>query len=265
MNKIDMYCVTDKDLPFLHNLPYNLAGVGKSNFSEKYLRSDTKKNIFIKEKYYSELTFHYWFWKNLLNISENKWIGFCQRRRFWINTSSEGKNINVENINEHLLEKMPKNFEKYDSVICKPISLSGVKKMKIIKRGWKNLLINPSILINEKKQTIQLHFDMHHGYGNLKKALELVDDNDREDFKTYVKQKNSFNPNIMFISKPEIIDKWFTSVFSWLSRCEDVFGFENLKGYDQSRLYAYLAERYLSFWFKKYTNFIESPWITLEI
>ena len=160
---------------------------------------------------------------------------------------------------------MPKNFEKYDSVICKPISLSGVKKMKIIKRGWKNLLINPSILINEKKQTIQLHFDMHHGYGNLKKALELVDDNDREDFKTYVNQKNSFNPNIMFISKPEIIDKWFTSVFSWLSRCEDVFGFENLKGYDQSRLYAYLAERYLSFWFKKYTNFIESPWITLEI
>ncbi len=265
MNKIDMYCVTDKDLLFLHNLPYNLAGVGKSNFSEKYLRSDTKKNIFIKEKYYSELTFHYWFWKNLLNISENKWIGFCQKRRFWINTSSEGKNINVENINEHLLEKMPKNFEKYDSVICKPISLSGVKKTKIIKRGWKNLLINPSILINEKKQTIQLHFDMHHGYGNLKKALELVDDNDREDFKTYVKQKNSFNPNIMFISKPEIIDKWFTSVFSWLSRCEDVFGFENLKGYDQSRLYAYLAERYLSFWFKKYTNFIESPWITLEI
>ena len=265
MNKIDMYCVTDKDLPFLHNLPYKLAGVGKSNFSEKYLRSDIKKNIFMKEKYYSELTFHYWFWKNLLNISENKWIGFCQKRRFWINTSSEGKNINVKNINEHLLEKMPKNFEKYDSVICKPISLSGVKKTKIIKRGWKNLLINPSILINEKKQTIQLHFDMHHGYGNLKKALELVDDNDREDFKIYVNQKNFFNPNIMFISKPEIIDKWFTSVFSWLSRCEDVFGFENLKGYDQSRLYAYLAERYLSFWFKKYTNFIESPWITLEI
>jgi hypothetical protein len=265
MNKIDMYCVTDKDLPFLHNLPYKLAGVGKSNFSEKYLRSDIKKNIFMKEKYYSELTFHYWFWKNLLNISENKWIGFCQKRRFWINTSSEGKNINLENINEHLLEKMPKNFEKYDSVICKPISLSGVKKTKIIKRGWKNLLINPSILINEKKQTIQLHFDMHHGYGNLKKALELVDDNDREDFKIYVNQKNFFNPNIMFISKPEIIDKWFTSVFSWLSRCEDVFGFENLKGYDQSRLYAYLAERYLSFWFKKYTNFIESPWITLEI
>jgi hypothetical protein len=265
MNKIDMYCVTDKDLPFLHNLPYKLAGVGKSNFSEKYLRSDIKKNIFMKEKYYSELTFHYWFWKNLLNISENKWIGFCQKRRFWINTSSEGKNINVENINEHLLEKMPKNFEKYDSVICKPISLSGVKKTKIIKRGWKNLLINPSIFINEKKQTIQLHFDMHHGYGNLKKALELVDDNDREDFKIYVNQKNFFNPNIMFISKPEIIDKWFTSVFSWLSRCEDVFGFENLKGYDQSRLYAYLAERYLSFWFKKHTNFIESPWITLEI
>ena len=135
----------------------------------------------------------------------------------------------------------------------------------MIKRGWKNLLLNPSILINEKKQTIQLHFDMHHGYGNLKKALDLVDDRDREDFKIYVKQKNFFNPNIMFISKPEIADKWFSTLFPWLLRCEDVFGFDNLQGYDQSRLYAYLAERYLSFLVQKYTNFTESPWITLEI
>ena len=29
---------------------------------------------------------------------------------------------------------------------------------------------------------------------------------------------------------------------------------ENLKGYDQTRLYAYLSERYLSFWFKKYSK-----------
>ena len=265
MNKIDMYCVTDIDLPFLHKLPYNLASVGKSNFSENYLRSDVKNNIFFKEQYYSELTFHYWFWKNLLNFSENKWIGFCQKRRFWIKINSEGKNINLENINEHILENIPKSFEKYDSIICKPISLSGVKKTKMIKRGWKNLLLDPSILINEKKQTIQFHFDMHHGYGNLKKALDLVDDRDREDFKIYVKQKNFFNPHIMFISNPEITDKWFSTLFPWLLRCEEVFGFDNLQGYDQSRLYAYLAERYLSFWFKKYTNFIESPWVALEI
>ena len=39
-----------------------------------------------------------------------------------------------------------------------------------------------------------------------------------------------------------------------------IFGFDKLKGYDTLRLYAYLAERYLSFWFKKYTKFKTSPW-----
>ena len=48
--------------------------------------------------------------------------------------------------------------------------------------------------------------------------------------------KKLFNPNIMFISKPEIADKWFSTLFPWLLRCEDVFGFDNLQGYDQSRL-----------------------------
>ena len=59
----------------------------------------------------------------------------------------------------------------------------------------------------------------------------------------------------MFIAKPFIADKWFQDLFTWLFSCEEIFGFENLKGYDTQRLYAYLAERYLSFWFKKYSKF----------
>ena len=43
------------------------------------------------------------------------------------------------------------------------------------------------------------------------------------------------------------------------------FGLKNLKGYDQQRLYAYLAERYLSFWFKKYSKYIEWPWVFKDI
>ena len=69
----------------------------------------------------------------------------------------------------------------------------------------------------------------------------------------------------MCIAKPEILEMWFKNLFTWLLRCEDEFGYKNLKDYDTQRLYAYLAERYLSFWFKKYTKFKELPWITLEI
>ena len=61
-----------------------------------------------------------------------------------------------------------------------------------------------------------------------------------------------------------IMNKWFDNLFSWLSKCEQTFGFENLQGYDTQRLYAYLAERYLSYWFKKYTKYKTWPWITLD-
>ena len=40
---------------------------------------------------------------------------------------------------------------------------SGAKKIKIIKRGWKNLIKDPTILFQKNKETISFHFDMHHG------------------------------------------------------------------------------------------------------
>jgi hypothetical protein len=69
----------------------------------------------------------------------------------------------------------------------------------------------------------------------------------------------------MFIAKAYIAERWFSTLFPWLFRCEKIFGFNNLKGYDTQRLYAYLAERYLSFWFKKYSKFIEWPVVTLPL
>jgi len=79
--KILMFCVTDKVLNYLSKLPYKFAGVGNKKFPKNYLLSKNSDNIFYKEKYYSELTFQYWFWKNMLDkIHNNTWIGFCQKR-----------------------------------------------------------------------------------------------------------------------------------------------------------------------------------------
>ena len=136
--------------------------------------------------------------------------------------------------------------------------------MKLIKNGFLKILSNPSIFFNTSKQNIKLHFDLHHGNGNLNKAINLLNNNDRDEFYEYVNSKTYYNPHIMFISKPKIIDKWFATLFPWLDRCEKVFGFENLKGYETTRIYAYLAERYLSFWFKKYSNTLEWPWSVYE-
>ena len=77
MNNINIYCVTNKRLEFLENFGYNLAWVGKGEAPHNYLKCDNKINIYFKEKYYSELTFHYWYWKNLLNLAKKEWVGFC--------------------------------------------------------------------------------------------------------------------------------------------------------------------------------------------
>jgi len=264
LNNLQIYCVTDKDLPYLKNLPYNLAGVGKFNFTKDYYLANTKDNIHHKEQYYSELAFHYWFWKNeLQNFKKNTWIGFCQKRRFWIKKESKNQNINSYNIKNYILSDIPKEWIEYNSVICEPIYVNGVNKIKLLKRGFKSLVKNPKIFFNKNKQTIKLHFDMHHGYGNLDRAIDLIDLEDKDEFRDFVNNSTFFNPHIMFITSPEIANSWFNKLFPWLFRCEKLFGFEQLYGYDTKRLYAYLAERYLSFWFKKYSNYIEWPYFTL--
>ena len=145
----------------------------------------------------------------------------------------------------------------------KCIGLRTSKRIKLFKRGWRNLIRNPKLIFG-KKENIITHFDMHHGYGNLSKAIKKLDNKDRDEFEKFVVNKSSYNPHIMFIARKTVLEKWFTTVFSWLERCEEEFGFVTLKGYDTERLYAYLAERYLSFWFTKYTSYREHPWAFID-
>ena len=70
MSNLSLYCVTNKSSDFLEKLPMSLVGVGQNKFNERYLKCDYKDNIYHKEQYYSELTFHYWYWKNLLKMKK---------------------------------------------------------------------------------------------------------------------------------------------------------------------------------------------------
>ena len=85
MSNLEIFCVTDLQLKNLEYLELKLVGVGRKKFSDNYIQCNQGNNIHEKEKYYSELTFHYWFWKNMLDFYDDfKWIGFCQKRRFWV-------------------------------------------------------------------------------------------------------------------------------------------------------------------------------------
>ena len=63
--------------------------------------------------------------------------------------------------------------------------------------------------------------------------------------------KDDFHPHNIFIFKNNFLKKYYEVIFPWLEKCESIFGFENLKGYDLTRIYGFLAERFLSYWFTK--------------
>ena len=63
----------------------------------------------------------------------------------------------------------------------------------------------------------------------------------------------------MFICKSKkIINEYYQTIFKWLNRCEKVFGFD-LVGYNKVRVYAFLAERFLPYWFNKNVKTLEWP------
>ena len=114
-----------------------------------FLKSANTESIQEKEKHYSELTFHYWFWKNnLKDLSDNTWVGFCQKRRLWL----KSRNENLEgDLKEIILQNLPVDWNSCDSIICEPIKL-GTKLMKLIKRGWRNLIRNPKLIFGKKEK-----------------------------------------------------------------------------------------------------------------
>ena len=47
MENLEIYCVTDRKLPFLENTKYKLCSVGENFIHNNYLKSNTDNNILI--------------------------------------------------------------------------------------------------------------------------------------------------------------------------------------------------------------------------
>ena len=235
-------------------LNYIPVGLGTDKFDKEWTTDNTGKNISFKNKFYGENTFHYWLWKNQLkDCFEKKWVGFCHYRRFWVKNL---KVINFEDLKTNIINKIPDDWNSYEVILGNEYLVNKTKISKIIKHGKKQLLKNPFVFFSKKKMTIKVHFDMYHGFGNLDKAIELLDINDREDFRNYVNSAVSFNPfNMFFCKSYDLLNNYYSVLFKWLEKCESEFGFDETKDYGQIRIYAFLAERFLSYWFKKNSNF----------
>ena len=257
-------CLNDYLLDDIKKLNYIPVGLGNNKFSSEWLTDMSGDNISKKNKYYGEHTFYYWFWKNVLpKIDDNTWIGFCGYRHHWgksksIKSDEITKIINKDNFNSYILQNIPGEWKDYEIILGEEIFINKWKLSKIIKRGYKVLLKNPLAFL-KKNQNIKLNFEVFHGIGNLDRAIDLLDENEREDFRNFTLLKSSYNRQNMFICRSKkLMNDYFSSIFPWLEKCEKIFGFD-LHGYGKTRIYGFLAERYMSYWFNKYSKPLSWP------
>ncbi len=257
-------CLHDHHFENLKKLNYTPVGLGTNKFSDKWLNDRSGENISHKNKYYGEYTFYYWIWKNFLpKYNEDFWLGFSGYRYHWaqdkkLDSDKINKIINTENFSNYILKSPSKEWENYDVILGEKIFVADWKLSKILKKGYKKLLKNP-LAFTKKNQNIKLHFDIFHGEGFLEKAIDLLDEQNKDDFRRFVLNEKSFNRENLFICKSKnLMSEYFKSVFNWLFNCEKIFGFE-LHGYEKTRIYAFLAERYISYWFQKNSKVLEWP------
>ena len=268
MKNLQIYCISMEPahLNFIKELGYIPVGLGDKNFSDDWMRDNTGDNISHKNKFYSECTFHYWIWKNYLDKLGEGWVGFCQYRKFWSFKKQENKIMNIEAVKTQILKEIPTEYEKYESILTVPQFVNQWKPSKFIKKGLKIFFKKPYLLLNKKKRNISFHFDLMHGENILNKAIELLDDKNKKDFKEFVNREVSFNAHIMVICKSKKkLQNYYEDLFPWLKRCEKIFGFENLEGYGKTRIYGFLSERFMSYWFQKNTKYTTMPILFYDI
>ena len=256
-----IYCITihDNHLEKIKKLGYVPVGLGENIISKGFITDNTNNNISEKNRYYGEYTFHYWLWKNKILKDINNWVGFCQYRKFWLKDKVKLEATDISSLNNSLLQEIPEHLQHYESILGESLFINQFRLSKFLKKNFITMVKKPSLFFKKNLRNLRFHFDMMHGEGNLDKAIKLMDQRDREDFNYFVNTEVSFNPHNMFICKSyNTLEKYYESVFPWLERCEKEFGFD-LDGYGLKRIYGFLAERYMSFWFKKYTKFTTLP------
>ena len=196
-----MYCISIDNRIFnkISELGYIPVGLGDSHFSQEWITDKTGENISVKNKFYGEYTFHYFFWKNLMNkIPDQEWIGFCGYRRFWKNEN----NLSNE-FKQNVLKSIPDKWNNFEVIIGDKLDLKIIKWIKVLK------------------------------YGKIALAIEQLNHEDKIDFGEYVRINTSFNQGNMFITKSKkIMDNYYSILFEWLTRCEKIFGFD-LYGYEK--------------------------------
>ena len=228
MSNIKIFCTSTKYYKIIDKLPNYIypLGLGNKTFPSNWYDEKKGKNITNLNSYYGELTGIYWIWKNMANnMNENEIIGNCHYRKLWLDELYEKKQkLSYQSLYKNLLKIDLEKFKQIDAIQVQPV-------------------------VFKKKNLLEDFFEIHKSE-ILYDSLKFLDSNNRNLFLAHLKEK-TFYPLNMFITKVSIFNKYCETLFPWLEKCLDYCLKHKLcKGYN-TRLPAFLAERFTSFWFSQ--------------
>ena len=224
MNKLSIYCLSQKEFTFFKHLPSNIIPIilGTNFDSKKYLDDSEGENLKKYNNYLGELTGIYWVYKNELQKYKNDdWIGFCQYRRFFLDKIYE-KNHNIDsNLFSKLLIKTNEQFRNVNAIMIKP---------------------------TVHKQNIYDHFVNNHGEKLINESFKILDNNNSTLFRKYL-ENNEYSICNMFITKPHVFKNYCEFIFPFIEKILNYCIKENLCLNKNIRLPVFFIERFTSYWF----------------
>lgn len=231
MINIKVFCTSLKYLKIIDKLPHYIIplGLGKNEFPTHWLDEKKGKNISNLNKHYGELTGIYWIWKNQTQkMNDEDFIGNCHYRKLWLNNNYVKKQKHsFASLEKNLLDVSKLDFQKFDCIQVQPISFKN-----------KNLLDD---------------FKEIHESSILLKCADFLDDNTKNLFLNHVYGKKLFPLN-MFITKVKNFKNYCEIIFPWLEKCYNLCEQKKILLNYNTRLPAFLAERFTSFWFSQYSK-----------
>ena len=231
MQKLQIYCSSIKYFKILDDLPECITpiGLGDHNFPANWITEKKGKNISNLNPYYGEMTALYWLWKNKIDaLNKDDLIGNCHYRKFWLDKLYDTKQKkSFDNLYSHLLKDRNNFLNDYETVQVQPIIF--------------------------KSKTILNDFDEIHGKSILENCIQFLDLEIQKKFRENL-NSNVLYPLNMFITKVHLFNNYCEVIFPWLEKCFDYCKNKNLLNNYNTRLPAFLAERFTSFWFSEYSS-----------
>lgn len=196
------------------------------------LHDNIGTNIAGRNKYYGELSGHYWVWKNFLPKTKAEYIGFCHYRRFFDFGFTQMPDIPFRPM---FLNEFEPLFEKY----------TEENIMKCIE-GY-DIILPHKFYFGKPLYEQYIEF---HPKEDLDLALDIIKELYPEYYSTAQKvmADNEMFMCLNFIMKTKLVEEYMEWIFNILAELEKRNDWSKYTNYLDIRVAAFIAERFFNIW-----------------